>query len=393
MLSGKTVLLGITSSISAYKACEIVSSLKKMGADVFCCMSENATKLVAPLTFETLSGNKVILNTFDTEREFEIQHIALQKRADIFVIAPATANIIGKIASGVADDFVSTTALAFSKKPRIICPAMNTAMYDDGSTEANLQTLKNRGWQIVEPAVGLLACGDVGKGKLANPKDIVATICKTLIPTQDLVGRKILITAGATQESIDGVRFLSNSSSGKMGVALARQAVKRGAEVCLIHGVITVPVPSFITNTIATVTTSKMHEEVLLRVADFDTFIMAAAPSDYMLEVPFDNKVKSDKLTLKLKKTPDIAAAVGAVKGDKKLVIFAAETCDGINHAKQKLVKKNADLVVLNMVNVEGSGFLSDTNIITILDKAGSITEFGKMSKADCADVILERVL
>ena len=390
MLSGKTVVLGVTSSIAAYKACDTVSALKKLGADVFVCMSRNATELITPLTFETLSNNKVIINSFDKEREFEIQHIGLQKRADILVIAPATANVIAKIAAGVADDFLTTAAVALCKKQRLICPAMNTAMYEDGCVQQNLQTLAQRGWQVLEPATGRLACGDEGVGKLADPADITAKIISMLIPVQDFAGKNVLITAGATRESIDGVRYLSNESSGKMGIALAEAAAERGAKVTLIHGFITRQIPPFITNKTGVATTNEMYSAVMQNLPAADCVIMAAAPADYTPEKPRPHKIKSKTLNLKLVKTQDIAAAVGKVRGGKKLVIFAAETQNGLENAKLKLSAKGADMVVLNDVTQRGAGFNTDTNIITTVTKDGAIKAYPMMSKALCAHAILD---
>lgn len=392
MLKGKTIVLGITGCIAAYKSCEIVSRLKKEGANVKVIMTQHAMEFVQPLSFETLSGNRVITDLFDRDFEFDVKHVSLAKEADLFVIAPATANVIGKIANGLADDMLTTTYLA-CKAPKIVCPAMNTNMYENEQFEENLQKLKKKGVHIIEPIEGRLACGDVGKGKMAEPVDILEEIVDLLMPKTDFERKKVLVTAGSTEENVDGVRFISNHSSGKMGIALASAAADRGADVSLIYGRIKVSIPDNIVKETKVKTTEDMFDAVMEQYKDADIIIMAAAPADYRMKRTFANKVKSKELILELEKTPDIAKALGEVKGDKKLIIFSAETENLIENASGKLVKKNADLVVANDVTKEGAGFGVDTNIATIMAKDGRRWDYELMLKRDLADKILDIVL
>ncbi len=392
MLKGKTIVLGITGCIAAYKACEIVSRLKKEGANVKVIMTQHAMEFVQPLSFETLSGNRVITDLFDRDFEFDVKHVSLAKEADLFVIAPATANVIGKLANGLADDMLTTTYLA-CKAPKIVCPAMNTNMYENEQFEENLQTLKKKGVHIIEPIEGRLACGDVGKGKMAEPVDILEEIVDLLMPKTDFERKKVLVTAGSTEENVDGVRFISNHSSGKMGIALASAAADRGADVSLIYGRIKVSLPDNIVSETKVKTTEDMYDAVMEQYKDADIIIMAAAPADYRMKRTFANKVKSKELVLELEKTPDISKALGQVKGDKKLIIFSAETENLIENAKGKLEKKNADLVVANDVTKEGAGFGVDTNIATIMSKDGRRWDYELMLKRDLADKILDIVL
>lgn len=392
MLKGKTIVLGITGCIAAYKSCEIVSRLKKEGANVKVIMTQHAMEFVQPLSFETLSGNRVITDLFDRDFEFDVKHVSLAKEADLFVIAPATANVIGKIANGLADDMLTTTYLA-CKAPKIVCPAMNTNMYENEQFEENLQKLKKKGVHIIEPIEGRLACGDVGKGKMAEPVDILEEIVDLLMPKTDFERKKVLVTAGSTEENVDGVRFISNHSSGKMGIALASAAADRGADVSLIYGRIKVSIPDNIVKETKVKTTEDMFDAVMEQYKDADIIIMAAAPADYRMKRTFANKVKSKELILELEKTPDIAKALGEVKGDKKLIIFSAETENLIENASGKLIKKNADLVVANDVTKEGAGFGVDTNIATIMAKDGRRWDYELMLKRDLADKILDIVL
>lgn len=368
MLKNFNVLLGVSGGIACYKSCEIVSRLKKLGAGVDVIMTAHATEFVSPLTFETLSARPVVSDMFARERQWEVEHIALAKKADICLIAPATANIIAKLAEGIADDMLSTTFLAL-KCPVIIAPAMNTNMYDNLTVKDNLAKLKSKGAIIIEPVEGRLACGDSGKGKMAEPVDIVAKTVEILLPKRDYEGKRLLITAGATRENIDGVRFITNRSSGKMGVELAKSAIKRGAEVVLVKGLTQVEIPSYITRVISVESTMQMYDAVMDNYKECDIIIKSAAPSDYRPVKTISQKLKGDEITLKLTKNPDIAKAVGAVKGDRKLVVFCAETQDLIESAKSKLDSKNADMVVANDVTLEGAGFDVDTNIVTILKK------------------------
>ncbi|HHX49145.1 MAG TPA: bifunctional phosphopantothenoylcysteine decarboxylase/phosphopantothenate--cysteine ligase CoaBC, partial [Clostridiales bacterium] len=386
----KTVILGVTGCIAAYKACEIVSSLKKLGYDVRVIMTQNATEFVSPLTFETLSNNKVVVSTFEKDREFNVEHISYAKLADVFLIAPATANVISKIADGIADDMLTTTIMA-TKAQKVICPAMNTAMYENPLFQQNLKKLQNLGYLIVEPESGLLACGDTGKGRLAEPKEIVKEVDKLLTPNPDYRGKTVLVTAGATEEAIDSVRFISNHSSGKMGIAIAKAALERGAKVILIHGRVSEELPASSEN-IYVKSTEDMYVEVMKNLDKCDIVIKAAAPSDYKVKNFSKEKLKEKNITLELEKNVDIAKEVGNKKGNKKLVIFAAETSDLLKNAKEKLKSKNADLVVSNDVLKEGAGFNVDTNIVTLINKKGDITPLEKMLKTELADVLLDNI-
>ena len=392
MLKNFNVLLGVSGGIACYKSCEIVSRFKKLGAGVDVIMTAHATEFVSPLTFETLSARPVVSDMFSREIHWEVEHIALAKKADICVIAPATANIIAKLAEGIADDMLSTTYLAL-KCPVIIAPAMNTNMYDNPVVKSNLAKLKSKGVIIIDAVEGRLACGDNGRGKMAEPIDIVAKALDVLLPKRDYEGKKILITAGATRENIDGVRFITNRSSGKMGIELAKAAIKRGAEVILVKGLTQVEVPNYINRVISVESTMQMYDAVMGNYKDCDMIIKAAAPSDYRPIEAISQKLKGDEITLKLTKNPDIAKAVGEVKGKRKLVVFCAETQDLIASAKGKLAGKNADMVVANDVTAEGAGFDVDTNIVTILKKDGSELSYPKMSKSQVADVILDEAL
>lgn len=391
MLNGKNVLLGITGGIACYKSCEIVSRLKKLGASVDVVMTKNATEFVQPLTFETLSQRPVTIDMFAKKEHFEVEHISLAKKANICIIAPATANVIAKLAEGIADDMLTTTVLALNC-PIIIAPAMNTNMYNNPITQANMKRLKDRGYIFVEPQEGRLACGDTGKGKMAEPIDIVSQAIECLLPKQDYKDKTILITAGATREPIDKVRFLTNKSSGKMGMELAKAVIERGGKVILVKGITTVDVPSYITDVINVETTQEMYDAVMNNLDKVCAVIKAAAPADYKIEKQFDNKIKDEKLTLSLVKNPDIAKAVGEKKGDKKLVIFCAETQDLLENANKKLVSKNADMIVANDVTIKGAGFDVDTNIVSILKRDSQIKDYPIMSKKEVANIILDEI-
>lgn len=387
----KTIVLGVSGCIAAYKSCEIVSRFVKLGYEVRVIMTENATEFVTPLTFETLSMNRVVTSTFDKNREFEVEHISYAKMASVFLIAPATANIIGKIASGIADDMLSTTVLA-TKAPVYICPAMNTAMYENSAHQENLNKLRKMGYRIIEPSEGRLACGDIGKGKMAEPETIVSLIDSELTPFPDFRGKTVLITAGATEEPIDAVRYITNRSSGKMGVALAEAVQDRGGKVILIAGNISVKYPD-VSSIIKVKTTVEMLEAVKIEMAKADIIIKAAAPSDYRTEEIFLQKIKAERLSLNLVKNPDIAKYVGKNKDRKILVVFAAETNDLLENASVKLKEKNADIIVANDVTKEGAGFGSDTNIATIIRKDGVMTSYERMPKRELADLILDNIL
>ncbi|MDR3263988.1 MAG: bifunctional phosphopantothenoylcysteine decarboxylase/phosphopantothenate--cysteine ligase CoaBC [Clostridiales bacterium] len=389
----KNVVLGVTGCIAAYKACEIIGLLKKSGCTVDVILTSNAERFVSRLTFETLSGNAAAVDTFERPLKREIEHIALAKKADIFVIAPATANLIGKIANGIADDMLTTTVMA-SKAVKVLCPAMNTAMYENAAVRDNIERLKGYGYIIIEPEDGLLACGDIGKGRLADVGVITKEILRLLNVKQDYKGKRILVTAGATRENIDGVRYISNNSSGKMGVALADAAAERGAEVTLIEAYVK-EAPSAVLKKIVTVgTTAEMYDAVIGGLNQNDIIIKAAAPSDYKVKGTYSGKIKSPTLTLELEKNKDIAAAVGRLKTNgQRLVIFSAETEDLIKNAEKKLKSKYADMVVANDVTIEGAGFDTDTNIVTIITSEGKKYEYPKMQKRTLADIILDRIL
>ena len=391
MLYGKNVVLGVSGGIAVYKACEIVSRLKKSGANVDVIMTDNAREFVTPLTFQTLAKSAVVTNAFEPVKEFDINHISLAKKADILVVAPATANVIAKFAEGIADDMLTTTYLA-SNAQKLICPAMNCNMYEDVATQKNMQTLRERGVLFCDSAVGLLACGDVGKGRMAEPCDIVKAIVDYLTPVQDFANRRVLITSGGTEEKIDGVRVIANHSSGKMGKALAEAVADRGGSVVFVYGNAKVDVPKCVEKAIHVTTTQEMLDACNAEFDSCDVAIMAAAPADYKVKNTFSQKVKSDTLTLELVKNPDIAKTLGEKKGERKLVVFSAETENLIKNAKGKLKKKHADLVVANDVTVEGAGFDVDTNVATIIDNDGNEFECGKMSKRELADVILDKV-
>ncbi|MFI3228537.1 MAG: bifunctional phosphopantothenoylcysteine decarboxylase/phosphopantothenate--cysteine ligase CoaBC [Bacillota bacterium] len=386
----RTVILGITGGIASYKACEIVSRLKKLNYKVRVIMTQNATEFITPLTLETLSEHRVVTDMFDKERSYEVEHISYAKLADAFVIAPATANVIAKIAEGIADDMLTTTIMA-TKAPIIIAPAMNTNMFNSEACQKNMAILKERGCIFIEPIEGLLACGDVGKGKMAEPENIVQCIDNMLTPCPDFRGKRVLITAGATKEPIDGVRYITNHSSGKMGVALAECALNRGAEVTMVVGSVSVPLPEG-ANIVKISTTQDMFQAVMDNLGDSEVIIKAAAPADYKVKNYSPLKIKSENLTLELVKNPDIARAVGAKKGDKKLVVFAAETHELMENAHRKLQSKNADLIVANDVTQEGAGFNVDTNIATLITSDGRITALEKMSKVELADIILDTI-
>ncbi len=392
MLKGINVLLGVTGGIACYKSCEIVSRLKKLEAEVDVVMTANATQFVAPLTFETLSNRPCVSDMFNRDREWEVAHISLAKKADVCVIAPATANVIAKLATGVADDMLTTTVLAL-KCPVIIAPAMNTAMYDNPTTQSNIATLKDKGYIFVDAIEGRLACGDSGRGKMAEPSDIVDVVLKKVLPQQDYEGKHVLVTAGATQENIDGVRFITNRSSGKMGIELAKAIAKRGGMVTLVAGIVSVEIPEYLHKVVRVKTTVEMYDAVMSELGEVDVVIKAAAPSDYRPKNKYDNKIKGDSVTLELEKNPDIAEAVGRAKGDKKLVIFCAETTNLDEYAEQKRIKKNADMVVANDVTKEGAGFDSDTNVISIFTARGKIYESGKVSKSILAHVIASEII
>ena len=389
MLTGYTVAVGVSGGIAAYKSCEIVSTLTKLGAKVKVIMTANATEFVKPLTFEVLSNNPVVTSMWDRKKEWEVEHVSIANEADLFIVAPTTANVIAKLASGIADDMLTTTILA-TKSPILVCPAMNTNMWDNSITQENITKLKSRGYYFMDVDDGRLACGVTGKGRMAEPKAIVDRAIDILLKG-DLTGKNFLITAGGTREPIDSVRSITNRSSGKMGISIARSAIKRGAKVKLIVGQVSVDIPKGV-EVIKTTTTNDMYNAVMDNLAWADCIIKAAAPSDYRVENYSQQKIKGDEIVLKLVKNVDIAKEVGKVKGDKTLVIFAAETQDLLNYASDKLVKKGADFVVANDVSMAGAGFECDTNIVTIIDRDGNTYTTPLMSKNEIAEIILDKI-
>lgn len=391
MLSGKCVVVGVTGGIAAYKTCELVSRLKKLNADVRVIMTENATEFVAPLTFQSLSHNPVSVDTFANIQTWEIEHIALAQRADVFVIAPATANIIAKLACGIADDMLSTTALA-THAPMLIAPAMNTAMLESQATQQNIHTLEKRGMQFIAPGTGMLACGTSGAGRMSEPEQIVKEILHVLKPRDDLAGLNVVVTAGPTAEPLDPVRFITNRSSGKMGYALAEAAAARGAHVTLISGPSALSIPQGV-DFVRIGTTRELYDAVMAH-SDADVVVQSAAPADYRAKEVAPRKIKrtGDSLIIELVPNPDIAAALGERKHEgQTLVGFAAETNDLIANAQGKLNRKSLDLIVANDVTRAGAGFDVDTNIVTLIDKNG-IKELPLMIKREVADAIFDRV-
>ena len=392
MLTGKCVVVGVTGGIAAYKACEVVSRLKKLNADVRVIMTRNATEFVQPLTFQSLSHNPVSVDTFANIQTWEIEHIALAQRADLFIIAPATANIIGKLACGIADDMLSTTVMA-TRAPVLIAPAMNTAMLENPATQQNLRTLESRGMRMIAPGVGMLACGTSGAGRMSEPEQIVAAAVEALRPREDFAGLEVVVTAGPTAEPLDPVRFITNRSSGKMGYALAAAARARGADVTLISGPTALDAPAGV-NVVRIKTTQELYDAVMAH-AGADVVIQAAAPADYRAREVSPTKIKrtGETLMVELVPNPDIAAALGERKrAGQTLVGFAAETNDVVANAQGKLRRKSLDLIVANDVTMAGAGFDVDTNIITLID-AGSTRELPLMTKREAADRILDRVL
>lgn len=392
-LESKEVLLGVTGSIAAYKAVELVSRLIKLGASVNVIMTENATQLVSPLTFQTISRNPVMVDMFAEVDEWQPGHISLADKADILVIAPATANIVAKLAHGIADDMLSTTALAV-RCPILVAPAMNCHMYDNPIFQENLEILRRHNFAFVEPEYGQLACGYEGKGRLADMEKIIQKIQRLLNTSQDFKGKTILVTAGPTREALDPVRFITNRSSGKMGYAVAEAAVSRGAEVILISGPTALSAPADV-ELVNVETAIQMRDEVVKYANQADAVIMAAAVSDYRPRDVSPQKIKKEKdqLTLALERNPDILAELGEDKPSRQLLVgFSMETENLLDNAIRKLKNKNADLMVANDVSQEGAGFDVDTNIVWIIDSSGSERKLPLMSKRDVAEVILDEV-
>lgn len=392
-MEGVNVVLGVTGGIAVYKACDLVSRLKKLGANIDVIMTKSATEFVAPLTFQSLALNRVVTDMFEAPREWDIEHISLAKKADIFVIAPATANIIGKIAGGIADDMLSTTVMA-TRAPVLIAPAMNTQMYENPIVQGNIQKLKALGYHFVEPESGRLACNDIGKGKLAQPEEILRQIQRVLYPKKDLVGKRVLITAGPTAEAIDPVRYVTNHSSGIMGYTLADVAIMRGAEVTLVTGP-TALTPPREAEVVQVFSAREMAEAVLSRKEAVDVFISTAAVADYRPSEVAKNKIKkaSGDVTLTMTRNPDILQTVGQNKGKLYVVGFSVETEKVIENSKEKLEKKNLDLLVVNDVTKPGAGFGTQTNIVTFLTKDGSAIPYPILTKREVSEEILDYVV
>jgi len=391
-LNNKTVILGVTGGIAAYKAVDIVSGLKKAGVDVYVIMTRNAAEFVTPITFQAISGHPVATDMFEPYATDEIEHIALAKKADVFLIAPATANMIGKMANGIADDMLSTTVMA-TKAPVVIAPAMNTNMYMNPAVQQNIAVLKERGCKIIEPDSGRLACGDYGTGRLPAPDAIVRYILSLLHTGKDLNGKTIMITAGPTREAIDPVRYITNHSSGKMGYAIAQAALDRGAEVVLISGPVALNPPIGV-QFVPVVTTQDMYDAAMIRFKDVDAFVGAAAPADYKPTKPSDVKIKKtgQPITIQLVETPDIIKALGKLKNGQKIVGFAAETENVEQYARQKLMEKNMDIIVANDVSIESIGFNSDYNAVKLIKRDGSVLDVPKSLKYDVAHIILNEL-
>ena len=390
---GKNIIVGVSGGIAAYKACDVVSKLKKQGFEIDVIMTKNAQKFVSPLTFQTLSNRKVVMNMFERPSDWNVEHIELAKKADVFVIVPATANIIGKIANGIADDMLTTTIMATEAK-KVIVPAMNTKMYHNPIVQENIMKLKRHGYYFIEPVSGLLACGDTGKGKMEEPGVIVEELYLIANQTQEMAGCKVTVTAGATMEDIDPVRYLTNRSTGKMGYAIAEQAVLKGATVVMISGKTNLTPPRGLSKFIEIRSAQEMYQEVKREMVDTDILIKAAAVADFTPKVTAENKIKKqdDDLIIDLKHTKDIAFEMGKVKKSNQVIVgFAAETESVLEHAVQKLKKKNLDFIVSNDLTKSGAGFGTDTNIVSFLLPNGEIERYDLMQKKEVADNILKK--
>lgn len=388
------VVLGVTGGIAVYKACELLRLLQKRGIDVFVVMTQNACRFVAPLTFETLSGHPVAVDTFDRPQTWEVEHIALAKRADLFLIAPATANIMGKMACGIADDMLSTTVMA-TRAPVLVAPAMNTGMWENAAVQQNVKTLRARGVEIVAPVSGHLACGDSGAGKLEDVAVIAERACELLFAKKDMEGLRVMVTAGPSREALDPVRYISNRSSGKMGYAIAQAAQKRGAVVTLLSGPVAIEAPQGV-KLVPFTTTQELLDRASELAQEQDLLIQAAAPADYRAKEIAPQKIKKqggEPMTFTLVENPDVAATLGKAKRSGQVFVgFAAETNDVLAHARDKLARKNLDMIVANDVTRPGAGFDVDTNIVTLITKDGQ-EALPMMSKAEVAQRILDRAL
>jgi phosphopantothenoylcysteine decarboxylase/phosphopantothenate--cysteine ligase len=393
MLSNKNIVIGVSGGIAVYKALDVISRLKKLKANINVVMTKSATEFVAPLSFQSLSQNYVVTDMFGQPKTWDVEHISLAQKADLFVIVPATANIIGKMINGIADDMLSTTVMA-TKAPILIAPAMNTNMYNNPIVQKNIGALKSMGYKFVEPALGRLACGDYGVGKLASPEDIVQEIVDILTntSTKPLKDKRVLVTAGPTREPIDPVRYITNHSSGKMGYSIAIAARDRGADVTLVSGPTNLEKPHGI-KVIDVITAEDMYKEVLNNFDGANIVVKAAAVADYKPKEVSNNKIKkSDSdLAIELSRNQDILFELGKLKKDKILIGFAAETKDLLENAKGKVNRKNLDFIVANNISEKGAGFKGDTNIVSIIDSLGNIEKYDKMKKKEIANIILDK--
>ena len=393
MLKGKTVLLGVTGSIAAYKIAYLASALKKLHAQVHVLMTQNATNFINPITFETLTGNKCLVDTFDRNFQFSVEHVSIAKQADVVMIAPASANGIGKLAQGIADDMLTTTIMACKCK-KIVSPAMNTNMYENPIVQDNLAILQHYGYEVIEPASGYLACGDTGAGKMPEPEMLLDYILREIAKEKDLLGRKVLVTAGPTQEAIDPVRYITNHSSGKMGYALAKAAMLRGADVTLVSGPCAIEPPPFV-KLVPVVTAKEMFDAVTSVSFEQDIIIKAAAVADYRPANVYEDKVKKheEQMSIKLEKTDDILGYLGEHRLPGQFLCgFSMETQNMLGNSRAKLGKKHLDMVAANNLKVAGAGFQGDTNVLTLITQDEDVS-LQLMSKEDAANVILDKIL
>lgn len=393
MLKGKTVLLGVTGSIAAYKIAYLASALKKLHADVHVLMTKNATNFINPITFESLTGNKCLVDTFDRNFQFQVEHVSIAKKADVVMIAPASANVIGKLAHGIADDMLTTTVIACKCK-KIISPAMNTNMFENPIVQDNLKILEHYGYEVIQPASGYLACGDTGAGKMPEPQTLLSYIEKEIACEKDLKGKKILVTAGPTQEAIDPVRYITNHSSGKMGYSIAKAAMLRGADVTLVSGRTAIEPPMFV-KVVPIVTAKEMFDAVTSVSDEQDIIIKAAAVADYRPAVVSSEKVKKKdgEMSIALERTDDILKYLGEHKKENQFLCgFSMETQNMVSNSRAKLEKKNLDMIAANNVKEKGAGFQGDTNVLTLITQEEE-TSLPLMSKEDAANQLLDKIL
>ena len=393
MLKGKTVVLGVSGGIAAYKMPNLASALVKLGCNVQVLMTRNATEFITAVTFETLTGNKALVDTFDRNFQFKVEHVAVADQADLVMIAPATANVIAKLAHGLADDMLTTTVLACDC-PKVVVPAMNTRMYDNPVTQDNLNTLRRYGWEVVEPASGYLACGVTGRGKLPEPPELLQTILHHLAHEKDLAGKRVLVTAGPTREQLDPVRYLTNRSSGKMGYAIAQAAERRGAEVTLVSGPVSLKKLPYV-ETVDVESAQEMYDAVVSRAPEQDIIIKAAAVADYRPATVAEDKIKKSdgEMSIPLERTQDIIGHLGQHrKPGQFLCGFSMETRDMVENSRKKLEKKNMDMIAANNVKVAGAGFQVDTNQLTLITRE-DLLELPLVSKEEAADLLLDEIL